>query len=756
MRRQMGWTGLVVITAVFLYIQSPGHVQQATAVILLWVLPAIAWSTILSGDVWVRGVTAVALVMLMHVFVMLLVHYLPGAVSQWVLLLVAVVVAILPIFLPRSPGDKSHRLRISSRGVHASAGVVWLLALLGATILLRLPNMGYKEIQGDEGIILMRAATALLGDDGELFLHQKGPVEILFPMLTWEAAGSITEFWARVPFLIAGVLSVIALMLLARRWFGWQVGLVAGVLYAINGFAIAFSRIIQYQSFVMLWGMLAVFYADWFRQDGKGRDLGLTAVFLAGGLLAHYDAVLVVPAIIWLVWPRLQVAQWKTWVMSALAGVVMLAVFYLPYVRHPNFAKTKEYLLGARLGQTEAETVVRWSGAEVWQMVTFYNSIYFIVGLIVLLLVGLVVLRLERNGRIATLLYFGVPLLFYTVIVDDARTHVYTIFPGLMVLAGVGVVWLWRRVTSPLGQRVLLGVFGLFWAVSAGYVVLVFLDTTPERQRSWADNQPAFYPTTWEEPPLFGLFGFPYQAGWRALSKLPIDLPYASNEEEEITNVYMAQANRTHCTNFETFVLAEGVQDTIPYDPAWLEGLFLQAEVVVNGRTTLQQFGREPVTAVQTIQAVGEQRWLTPQDVAAPQLTGTNLVGIPLGDEQVQLLGYDLDTTHAYPGGNIVLTLYWQSLVPFDRNFQVFTHLYDGELRAQDDSAPECNINPTTRWEPGQIITDPHLIALPAEIPEGEFPLLVGLYDLISKDRLVVPGTDDSTISLGMVEVKRP
>jgi hypothetical protein len=743
--RQIGWIGFVTVTAVLLSLMSPGHVQQGTAVLLLFVLPSISWAAQMAGDGWERGVTAISFVLLLHMFVMLLLHYLPGAVPQWGLMVVALVVAILPVFWQRTVEHKIHPTPTN-----------WFIILLVLTTLLRLPAMGYKEIQGDEGIILVRAATALLGDDAQLFLHQKGPVEILFPMLTWGTASPITEFWLRVPFLIAGVLSVIAVMLLARRWFGLWVGLIAGMLYTINGFAIAFSRIMQYQSFVMLWGMLAIFHADRFREEGKGEALGLTAVFLAGGLLAHYDAVLVVPVIVWLTWARLRMAQWKVWGVSALAGLGMVAVFYLPYVRHPNFAKTRDYLLGARLGQTPSDTIVRWSGAEVWQMATFYNSLYFIVGLIGLLLVGLIVLRQEKNGRIAAILIFAIPLLFYTVIVDDARTHVYTIFPGLIVLAALGAHKLWRRAAQPLSQRLLVGFFVAFWAISAWYVVLLFLDTTPERQRTWAENRPVFYPTTWEEPPQFGLFGFPYQAGWRVLDKLHIALPYASNEEEEITNVYMAQANRTHCPNFATFIRAQGVQDSIPYDPVWLDRMYVQAEVVINGRTTLQVYGREAVTAVQTIQAKGNHRWLTPKEVAVPHLTGANLVGIILGDEQVKLLGYDLNSDNAVPGGSVTVTLYWQSLAPFASNYQVFTHLYDGELRAQDDSAPECNINPTTRWEPGQIIVDPHQIYLPPEMPVGEIPLLVGMYDLLTKDRLAVPGELSNAIKLTAVDVRRP
>jgi hypothetical protein len=84
----------------------------------------------------------------------------------------------------------------------------------------------------------------------------------------------------------------------------------------------------------------------------------------------------------------------------------------------------------------------------------------------------------------------------------------------------------------------------------------MFVDVHPERQRTWDQDRLLLYPVTWDSPPLYGLFGFPYQAGWRAAGQLPAatTLPYASNEEEEITNYYMAQAERTHCANFHTFL----------------------------------------------------------------------------------------------------------------------------------------------------------------------------------------------------------
>ena len=96
---------------------------------------------------------------------------------------------------------------------------------------------------------------------------------------------------------------------------------------------------------------------------------------------------------------------------------------------------------------------------------------------------------------------------------------------------------------------------------------------------------------------------------------------------------------------------------------------------------------------------------------------------------KVLLVGYDLDTRRAYPGGRVPVTLYWQALQPLETSYQVFTHLA-GEAgpAAQSDGVPVCWQYPTDAWRPGQIIADQHAIALSPDIPPDDYPLEVGLY----------------------------
>ncbi|MBK9054298.1 MAG: hypothetical protein IPL78_26335 [Chloroflexi bacterium] len=251
----------VAITAVGVWLVPTGPVQQILAFLLLWGWPLITWQPLMPGNEATRWLAAAALPLLLNPLFTLLAHYLPGPLPRGLLLGVALFVALLPL-LWRQP--------TRPRLPHWS-GQTWLIlgGILALALGLRLVNMGYKELQGDEGVIMVRAAAALTGDDSELFLHQKGPIEILLPLQVWGLTGAINDFWARLPFTWASLLAVATLMLLARLWFERPVAWVAGALLAVNGFAVAFARIIQYQSLVMLWGTLALVLATEYRGVGS-------------------------------------------------------------------------------------------------------------------------------------------------------------------------------------------------------------------------------------------------------------------------------------------------------------------------------------------------------------------------------------------------------------------------------------------------------------------------------------------------------
>ena len=174
---------------------------------------------------------------------------------------------------------------------------------------------------------------------------------------------------------------------------------------------------------------------------------------------------------------------------------------------------------------------------------------------------------------------------------------------------------------------------------------------------------------------------------------------------------------------------------------------------MVNGRPSMVIYGRDAGLPKIELEAAEFDRWLTPAEARPSRYAGNVPLEVDLGS-QIRLLGYDLETDDARPGGRVTVTLYWQALEPIDRNYQAFVHVYDGRLWAQHDGAPECGVNPTTRWEPGQIVADPHIVELPPDLPAGSIPLLVGMYDLLTEERLPVTGSQDDAVRLDELRVE--
>ncbi|MEO8084295.1 MAG: glycosyltransferase family 39 protein [Ardenticatenales bacterium] len=305
----------------------------------------------------------------------------------------------------------------------------WLaIALVIAfAALFRLPNLGWSEFQGDEALVLHKAAATIDGRHDAIYVHKKGPAEILVTAEVYAITRRIDEGTARLPFAVAMLAGLAALIVVGRGLFGPKVGVWAALILGLNGFFIAFGRVVQYQALVFLFGTLAIWCAWRYRKDQADdapRWLLLTALFLACGLLSHYDAALVAPAILWLV-----VARWRAergslrrdrWAIAAsiLLGAVLLASFYVPFVLHPYFRSTTlKYLVEVRMGGgggdgggAPYDALPKWAG-----LANFYNSAYYLLalGLLVAAVVTKrLVARWPRAGwALAALGAAGVPAL---------------------------------------------------------------------------------------------------------------------------------------------------------------------------------------------------------------------------------------------------------------------------------------------------------------------------------------------------------
>jgi hypothetical protein len=74
---------------------------------------------------------------------------------------------------------------------------------------------------------------------------------------------------------------------------------------------------------------------------------------------------------------------------------------------------------------------------------------------------------------------------------------------------------------------------------------------------------------------------------------------------------------------------------------------------------------------------------------------------------------------------------YWQGLEEMEQSYYIFLHVVDeqGQIVTQRDQEPgERRKHPTTGWLPGEVITHPVDIHLPADITPGQYTLYIGMY----------------------------
>jgi len=737
----------------------------------------------------------------------LVIHYLPGPITPGLILLAYDVMFLALLILYSQRGDRGQGEPVPRQVLLQAALVLVVAAFFCLTYL------GYSEFQGDEATVMLKATAAIQGRTDALFVHKKGPAEILIPTLFYALDGRTSEGMARFPFALAILAGLLTVYQLGRATFNPFVGLVAGLLLAINGFFVAFGRIVQYQSIVFLMSALAFLCYYRFSQDAPlaRRYQLLGTLFLTVGLLAHYDAAFVAPALAYLSFRRWQAqpeairGDLKVWLGVGTLCAGVLAVFYVPLVRHPYFGTTTvSYLTDVRVGGgflynslsnsfvlstfynstyyvaflalTLAVEVVRhlgtlphrWVGAllgllflggsaaavaypEKWQVSDLNLTFFFFTAFLLLLLA----LPSPSTSWKACWLWFAVPFVFYACLVREPRTHFHIAFPAWTLLSAVALDRVrlslhgtrWRWVTA-------LGLAALY-LVCAYYTYLVLVRHDVEYRRTYPASKHPFYWVAYDELPTNGWFGFPYRAGWKAIGALyalgVLRGDYDSNEEPNVTLWYTRGAWR--CADAPRYYfLAENVQDVRPVPYAVIAANYAEiGQVTVGGRPRIRIYQQKSVASPLVVYPLETYSRYFDEQLSGPAFDPALPFGDPLGSLQhpleanlagiVKLLGYSLDSSQVEPGGILLLTLYWQGLAEMERDYQVFVHVEaDGRIWGQRDHPPgDCSKSqPTSTWQPGQVVVDRVAVPIAPTTPEGEYPLLVGMYDWQTLQRLEI------------------
>ena len=397
----------LVVANLALLLPDLSPFRVAGALLLIGLLPGLSWANRLpaASPALLRWTIAAALSYVITTLTTLLLHYLPGPVHAWQVLAALDALALLPFLINRikaaaapKPGD--------SAAAPLTRSAAPLLLILLIALALRTANLHYSEFQGDEALAMISAAEALEGHADALFLRAKGPGEVLLPMALWRLTGPINEPVARLPFTVAALLAIVTIYQLGHTIGGRRVGWLAAGFFACHGFMVAFGRIVQYQALVVWMSALALLMTIHWRKTGQQRFAVLGGLFLGTGLLAHYDAILVTPAIAWLfvagptdrgtpgVGSRLA-ALFKPALFMLTACLLTALSFYLPFTLDPQANRTGAYVSG-RIG-----TELRNNLPDFFHFNTFYSSSYYhiLTGLLVLGVLAWFVWQAHRRLR---------------------------------------------------------------------------------------------------------------------------------------------------------------------------------------------------------------------------------------------------------------------------------------------------------------------------------------------------------------------
>ncbi len=126
----------------------------------------------------------------------------------------------------------------------------------------------------------------------------------------------------------------------------------------------------------------------------------------------------------------------------------------------------------------------------------------------------------------------------------------------------------------------------------------------------------------------------------------------------------------------------------------------------------------------------------------APQI----LLDVTFGD-QLKLIGADVASSSAQPGGQNEITLYWQALKPIEKDYSTFVHLLDANdiVAAQRDMYPGQGLWPTSQMQPGEVIASRYVLNIPATAyAPDHLKWEVGVYDFATQQRLPASSGGDN------------
>ncbi|HEU5098034.1 MAG TPA: glycosyltransferase family 39 protein [Roseiflexaceae bacterium] len=554
--------------------------------------------------------------------------------------------------------------------------------------------------------------------------------------------------WGRVLTVVLGGMTVAGVYVLGRRAWGLAAGLIGALFLAVSQFHIQHSQYVTTDVASALFVLLSFICAIALAREGRWRDYLLAGALAGMAASTKYNAaviVLPIAAAHLLCWGRRSLVRGARLVGAAAATV---AGFLLgtPYalLSWPEFYRGVAGQVAAYNDGSQGDIRGAWNVRGYFNF--FWNAGLLVPGCIALLIgLGILLWRHERRPAARKLgllwLSFALP---YLLLLLAQSTHFLRNFLPLFVLCMLPIGVAGASLIDWVGQR------GPGWRLPAVVAMLVLLlfpsaaQTLAYAQRlgrgdtrvqllDWlAAHVPPGARIAAELKPLPG----PLESPWVALDWLP----------EHDMAWYRRQG----------YAYLIGSSDAwrrwaVPDEHARLAGA---PAAEFGGATPRDMFGPHLVVYATS---------LSPEDVPQPlasdlRIGGARLLGSAIGAPDAPASGGPLELK---PGGQLALRTFWQVEQQFTADYFIFVHMLNaaGQTVAQRDAPPWQGRFPTSSWRPGTLIVDVNDLPLPADLPPGDYSIVVGMFDPASGAHppTQVDGqpTTSSETQIGRIRIER-
>jgi hypothetical protein len=335
-----------------------------------------------------------------------------------------------------------------------------MAAIVFVGLLLRVCNLGTFSLWLDEVLTMNFAALPLpkalaaSASDAE-----NVPVYIVVTHLARRIG--LDEPWIRLPSILAGLVSIILLMVWTRRHFGASVGLLTGAFCAMSPFHIRYSQELRAYPYLLLITVLTLLAGDRLRRRPDALSTASLAATVALGCYTHLTYFLVLVPLVAVVLGGAE--NTRVHPARVVAGRLALAITagvaaFLPWL----------FLITERLGERMVRHVREWTIdrlGERWQFLTVapYETLdldwlgFCFAGFAV---VGLAAAFRYPAGRATLLAAFPTLVAWEIVLVNIRHWSVGRYDTAL---------WPFVAVTIALGAHTILSLFRWRWlAVTAG------------------------------------------------------------------------------------------------------------------------------------------------------------------------------------------------------------------------------------------------------------------------------------------------